>query len=275
MSEPSSQSAELNSDHRDIDPSFGAGHSGFAITNQSALPHQPAKSSLYDPAAWQDLEASSIIGTFDDLDRQFGAKPLDPLGERLAGVAAIHPQDAEPSEPAQHAAQDHLRAETKPFASHTLAFVVVIPDAEMFFKVFPRIVGGSVDMGAYEMQNPGFTLPYLWAQQYGLSCDGSIDSDRTGMNNWQKWLAGLNPTNPASLFKISAVTPAKNPARVTVTWLSVSNRTYFVQRGSALAGQPQFSLLPSNLAGNVTATSFTDTNINSSGSYFYRVGVQQ
>jgi len=32
-----------------------------------------------------------------------------------------------------------LRAETKPFASHTLAFIVVIPDAEMFFKVFPRV----------------------------------------------------------------------------------------------------------------------------------------
>ena len=32
-----------------------------------------------------------------------------------------------------------LRAEAKPFASHTLAFIVVIADAEMFFKVFPRV----------------------------------------------------------------------------------------------------------------------------------------
>ena len=32
-----------------------------------------------------------------------------------------------------------LRAEAKPFASHTLAFIVVIPNAEMFFKVFPRV----------------------------------------------------------------------------------------------------------------------------------------
>ena len=32
-----------------------------------------------------------------------------------------------------------FRAEAKPFASHTLAFIVVIPDAEMFFKVFPRV----------------------------------------------------------------------------------------------------------------------------------------
>ena len=32
------------------------------------------------------------------------------MGERLAGVAAIHPQNAQPGEPAQDPAQDHLRA---------------------------------------------------------------------------------------------------------------------------------------------------------------------
>lgn len=41
---------------------------------------------------------------------KLGAKPLDPLRERLTSVATIHPQDAEPSEPAQDPAQDHLRA---------------------------------------------------------------------------------------------------------------------------------------------------------------------
>jgi hypothetical protein len=32
-----------------------------------------------------------------------------------------------------------LRAEAEPFASHTLAFIVVIPNTEIFFKVFPRV----------------------------------------------------------------------------------------------------------------------------------------
>src|ERR1039457_3457045 len=108
--EESSQSAELNSYHRDIDPSFGAGHSGFIITDLSALTHQPAESALHDPAARQHFETSDSIGTFDDLDRQFGPKPLDPLSEGFAGIATIHPQDAQPSEPAQHPAQDRLRA---------------------------------------------------------------------------------------------------------------------------------------------------------------------
>jgi len=35
--------------------------------------------------------------------------------------------------------EETLRAETNPFAGHPLAFIVVIADAEMFFKVFPRV----------------------------------------------------------------------------------------------------------------------------------------
>src|ERR1035441_8020641 len=106
----SSQSAELDSDHGDIDPSFGAGFGGFVITHQSALAHQPTEGSLHDPAARQYFEACGIVGAFDNLDGQFGAQTLDPLGECLAGVAAIDPQDAEPGEPAQYPAQNHLRS---------------------------------------------------------------------------------------------------------------------------------------------------------------------
>ena len=32
-----------------------------------------------------------------------------------------------------------FRTMAKPFAGHTLSFVVVIPNAEMFFKIFPRV----------------------------------------------------------------------------------------------------------------------------------------
>ena len=110
MSEESSQAAELNADHGDIDPRFGAGLRGLIIAHQSPLAHEPAEGAFHYPAARQDFEASGIIGAFDDLDRQLGSEPLDPLGERFTGVAAVHPQDAEPGEPAQHPAQHQLRA---------------------------------------------------------------------------------------------------------------------------------------------------------------------
>src|SRR5271169_2482337 len=106
--EESSQSAELNSYHRDMDPSFGAGLGGFVVAHQSPLAHQPTEGSLHDPTARQDFEADGGVRAFDDFDRQLGTKCPDPLGEGLPGVAAIHPQDAQPGEPAQYPAQNHL-----------------------------------------------------------------------------------------------------------------------------------------------------------------------
>jgi hypothetical protein len=106
----SSQSAELNSDHGDIDPSFSTGLRGFIIAHQSPLAHQPSEGAFDNPTVWQYFEARDVIRTFDDLDFQFRAEPLDPLGESFTCVAAIHPQDAQPSEPAQHSAQYHLRS---------------------------------------------------------------------------------------------------------------------------------------------------------------------
>jgi len=106
--EESSQSAELNSYHRDIDPGLGTGLCGLVIAHQSPLAHQPAEGSLHNPATWQDFEAHGGVGAFDDRDRQLGAPALDPVGEELSSIAAIHPQDAEPGEPAQDPAQQHL-----------------------------------------------------------------------------------------------------------------------------------------------------------------------
>ena len=107
--EASSQSAELNSDHRDVDPSFGAGLGGFIIAHEAPVAHQPAEGALEDPAERQDFEARGIVRTFDDRDGQLGAQSLDPVGERHPGIAAIHPQDAQPAEPTQDSAQQDLR----------------------------------------------------------------------------------------------------------------------------------------------------------------------
>ena len=68
--------------------------------------------------------------------------------------------------------------------------------------------------------------------------------------------------------------PGFDPGSVTLTWSSVSNRTYFVQRATNLAPAPSFSLLQTNITGLSGTTSFTDTNPPASAPAFYRVGVQ-
>ena len=137
----------------------------------------------------------------------------------------------------------------------------------------PRIVGYAVDMGAYE-KSPASIIPNWWLFEYGLTNDGSadyVDSDGTGMPNWEKWKAGLNPTNSASVLAMAAPPSTSNMSGITVTWQSVTDIVYYVQQSTNL---PVFYPIQSNIVGQAGTTSFTDTTATNAGPYFYRVGVQ-
>jgi PKD repeat protein len=111
----------------------------------------------------------------------------------------------------------------------------------------------------------GDGIPDWWRAQYfggdghstnNLSC-AACDADGTGQNNLLKYLAGLNPTNPASVFRIMSV--AVQNTSLLLSWQSGAGRTNVVQAAASLNGA--FSNVSPGivLIGNGdTATNFLD-----------------
>jgi hypothetical protein len=101
-------------------------------------------------------------------------------------------------------------------------------------------------MGAYEFQGSGIG----WLQQHGLPTDGSADnsdSDLDGMNNWQEWICGTDPTN--SLSVLAKLAPSNSVLGVTLNWEGACNRTYFLECSTNLLVQPAFTPIQSNIVG--------------------------
>jgi hypothetical protein len=139
----------------------------------------------------------------------------------------------------------------------------------------PRIVGGTVDLGAYEYQSPASVISYAYLQGFGLPTDGSVDftdRDGTAFNVYQDWIAGLDPTNPASTLALLAPPATNNAAGLTVSWQSVSGILYNLQRSTNLSANPAFVTI-TNISGQSGSTIYRDAAANKQLPYFYRVSV--
>ena len=139
----------------------------------------------------------------------------------------------------------------------------------------PRIVSGTVDIGAYEFQGPGSTISYAWLQQFGLPTDGSadfLDPDADGHNTWQEWRCLTDPTNVLSVLRL--LSASSDGMSVTLTWQSVAGVNYVLECSTNLSATPRFTPVATGVLGQPGTTSFTDTNAAVAGPFFYRIGVR-
>ncbi|MCO6400069.1 MAG: glycoside hydrolase family 31 protein [Verrucomicrobia bacterium] len=130
----------------------------------------------------------------------------------------------------------------------------------------------------------GDGIPDWWRAQH-FGGDGSTtnsescftcDPDGDGMNNGEEFRSGTAPTNAASLLAMEVPESAQAPYGngVIVQWQSVTGKWYTLDRATNLADPSAFTILKTNIAGQVSTTIVTDQTANGSGPYFYRVGTR-
>lgn len=113
--------------------------------------------------------------------------------------------------------------------------------------------------------------PVSWLLGYGLTAgDDELDTDGDGHEAWKEYLAGTNPTNAASVLKVTSIGSAGSD--YVITWQSVAGRNYSVITNLNLV-YPSSGVAASNIHGLAGETSYT-TTVSGASSLFYKIGVE-
>src|SRR5260370_14636696 len=96
-----SQSAEHNSDHADVEPSFSMGGLDFIMAHQAAMFDKPAESPFDNPAFGQSRKAAPVFVPRHDLHAQCArfAMRCHPVGKILSTIALVVTQPSQPAKP--------------------------------------------------------------------------------------------------------------------------------------------------------------------------------
>jgi hypothetical protein len=108
--------------------------------------------------------------------------------------------------------------------------------------------------------------PYAWLAQYGLTnfdVDAVADQDMDGLPAWQEYIAGTDPTNTASSFRV-----VESPRNV-LNWNAASGRIYSVYWSTNLLSGFQ------SLATDIAAPQNSYTNVTAVPSANYQIRVRK
>jgi Tol biopolymer transport system component len=126
-----------------------------------------------------------------------------------------------------------------------------------FLDLGSGLVAGDLnrvqDAFGYWVDSDGDGIPDWWMIQYfghptGEASDLSLasdDADGSGMSNLQDYIAGTDPTNPNSVFRLSAAAPANST--ISLTWPAVAGRSYQIQYKTNL-DDPVWLTAPGNIS---------------------------
>jgi hypothetical protein len=142
---------------------------------------------------------------------------------------------------------------------------------------FPRqTLTGLITLSSRTNSSYGDGIPDSWRLRYFGTVNNELsvsnaDADGDGANNWQEYVAGTDPTDPASCLRAGTdQSVAQNQQDSVIYWPSVSGKQYVIERSASLFPGAWTPISTNNGTG-------TDMEIHdaSGGSFrYYRVRVQ-
>jgi hypothetical protein len=182
----------------------------------------------------------------------------------------------------------------EPYPVASISGSGVLSPADVY-QVQPAVVDGVIDgyyLGAsnnttvavYAPDSIGDGIADWWRQEYfgaatptnEYDC-ATCDADGTGQDNLFKFVAGLNPTNPASVFALKIAPVTGQPTQKALTYNPILvgfGQTYTVQFRTNLTGGTAYANLTttSAMSTNGNQVSLNDTQATQTQK-FYRVNI--
>jgi hypothetical protein len=142
---------------------------------------------------------------------------------------------------------------------------------------FPRhTLTGLITLSSRTNSSYGDGIPDSWRLRWfgttnNLLSVASADADGTGMNNWQKYIAGLDPTDPASKLVAGLdQSMAQSQQDSVIDWPSVSGKQYVIQRSPTLFPAAWTPIYTNSGSGGYMEIH----DASGDGNRYYRVSVQ-
>ena len=121
----------------------------------------------------------------------------------------------------------------------------------------------------------GNGIPDAWEiAHFGVvtNVSNTTDYDGDGLSDYYEWLAGTNPKDDQSCVMIEeAGTESDSNRAFFVTWYSIANRTYRIERSCELTLTNGFTTIVSNVAATPPLNTYADPAAPGQGALFYRV----
>ena len=132
-----------------------------------------------------------------------------------------------------------------------------------------------------DLDSDGDGIPDWWMLAYfghptGEAADHSLasdDADGSGFSNLQDYLAGMNPLDPSTAFRIINIAVSNN--NVQVTWTTEPNKTNQLQRATAPGTNSVWTNVGSPIPGTGSPATQTDYGAATNPPAFYRAVLVQ